>query len=244
MEESFCKHTAIQGQWLMESQVSIETKNPHGPRAASLPRPQKTIGDYRIDAPEPADELSLTRKAKKTRAALHSAALDLMVEKGFQGATIRDICDRAQVSPATFYTYFASKLDILDDFYRTSDVFFSEQVAPLLVGRHPFEQMRIFSAQYAQLNIDTGIDFVRILYNPEDAYLALQRPMQDVLRPAAEQAISEHFVRDDIDLEELLFSIFANLRGITYTWCFMTGSFDLVERTLLQIDLLIDGLAR
>jgi AcrR family transcriptional regulator len=53
------------------------------------------------------------RRKVATRAALHEAAVQLAVERGFDRVTVEAIADRAGVSRRTFSNYFASKEEAL-----------------------------------------------------------------------------------------------------------------------------------
>jgi len=52
------------------------------------------------------------RRIAKTRRLLHHAFIDLVLEKGWDGIRIQDICDRANVGRTTFYAHFADKEEL------------------------------------------------------------------------------------------------------------------------------------
>jgi AcrR family transcriptional regulator len=53
------------------------------------------------------------RKKLATRLALHEAALRLVAEKGLEAVSVDDIAEQADVSPRTFFNYYASKADAI-----------------------------------------------------------------------------------------------------------------------------------
>jgi len=52
------------------------------------------------------------RKKAETRARIVSSATALFLERGYDATTLRDITERADVAPRTFYLHFVSKADV------------------------------------------------------------------------------------------------------------------------------------
>ena len=182
------------------------------------------------------------KKTAATRESVYSAAVSLMAEKGYAGATIRDICRRASVSPATFYSYYGSKFDILWDMYRESNVFFRDTVSKEVFGKPFYEQLRIFTSSYARMNIETGLDLMRVLFNPENAWFTHPRPMQEVLREIFSEAIEKSLLKSEKCTSELVDYMFVLLRGVCFDWCIHEGAFDLEAAMLEHIDTMLFGL--
>src|SRR5918992_2249239 len=53
------------------------------------------------------------RKKQRTRETIVEAAFELFEERGFDGTTIADIAEAAEIAPRTFFSYFPSKDDVV-----------------------------------------------------------------------------------------------------------------------------------
>ena len=51
----------------------------------------------------------LDRRVRRTRQALRQALIELIVERGYDKTTVRDVLDRADVGRSTFYAHFRDK---------------------------------------------------------------------------------------------------------------------------------------
>jgi AcrR family transcriptional regulator len=58
------------------------------------------------------------RRVRRTRQALHRAALDVVRKKGFRAVRVTEIAKRADVNRATFYAHYADKFALADDLCR------------------------------------------------------------------------------------------------------------------------------
>lgn len=62
-------------------------------------------------------EETVDRRARRTRQALISAFVELVLEKGYDSVTIMDVANRADYNRGTFYKHFFSKENILQDIH-------------------------------------------------------------------------------------------------------------------------------
>lgn len=72
-----------------------------------------------MSQPDPADAVPprvITRRERPGKAAILRAAVSVMGEDGYEGASMRDMASRAGVTVAALYYHFPGKLDLLREF--------------------------------------------------------------------------------------------------------------------------------
>jgi AcrR family transcriptional regulator len=89
------------------------------------------------------------RKKAKTRAAIQAHALDLFREQGYEGTTVDQIAEAADVSPSTFFRYFPTKEAVV--LYDAYDPMLVEAFRAQPAGLSPIAALRqairaVFSA--------------------------------------------------------------------------------------------------
>lgn len=55
---------------------------------------------------------SMDRRVVRTTSMLHQAAMSLIMKKGYEAVTIKEICNAANVGRSTFYAHYTSKEDL------------------------------------------------------------------------------------------------------------------------------------
>ena len=177
------------------------------------------------------------RKTSETQQIIFDTAMHLMSEKGFQGTTVREICASAGIPIGTFYNCYKSKVDILKRIYDAGDAYI--QNVDKIDGKEPdaLEQLCAFAKRYAQLNEQTGIDVLRVLFYPSNEWFSIERPMQIYARRFVEAGQSCGSIREDIPADEIVGSLFDILRGVCYNWCVCDGGFDLGQRIEAHMEL-------
>ena len=53
------------------------------------------------------------RRVRRTQAALRNALVALIIERGWDGFSVQELCERADVGRSTFYMHYADKEEVL-----------------------------------------------------------------------------------------------------------------------------------
>ena len=63
-------------------------------------------------------------RATRTRQYLREAVMALLLEKPYDDITVREVCERAQVSKNSFYNHYAALSDLVQDCYLQEIIYF------------------------------------------------------------------------------------------------------------------------
>jgi len=82
------------------------------------------------------------RKKQRTREAIVKAAFGLFAERGFEGTTIAQIAEAAEIAPRTFFAYFPSKDDVVFHDFEEQYALVSSWLSEREAGANTFDALR------------------------------------------------------------------------------------------------------
>lgn len=137
-----------------------------------MPRPVQGVGCHTVPVTQSGEKRGLReRKKAATRLAIRREAFRLFEDQGYANTTVEQIADAAEISPSTFYRYFAVKEAVLlSDDHTTPivDAFVAapSDMSPIAAYRHAVAE--VFGGLSPEER-DNAILGQRLLYTVPDA---------------------------------------------------------------------------
>ena len=193
-----------------------------------------------------------TRKSEETRERLLDAAATVFSDKGYAGARLADIAQRAGMHTPGVYYYFPSKEDLVEEVLRVGVAracgYVEERVAALPDGASALDRLRAAIEGHVLMVLEIG-DYtsanIRIFGQvPDDVrarHLADQRAYGNVWRALLEAARTAGEIRSDLDLGVIRMLILGALNW-TAEW-YRPGPQTATEVAREATAMICDGLA-
>jgi len=175
-----------------------------------------------IDSQPPAK----TPKGAQTRALILRTALDLFTERGYEGATMRAIAERAGVSLSHAYYYFRSKEELIQAFYLRSHEEHMAACGPLLARERDLEA-RLLGVIRAKLDTTEPYHrFSGVLFrtaadpqSPLSPFSAASNPVRQQCTSFFAEVVAGSRTRVPEDLRaELPYLLWLYMMGIVLFW--------------------------
>ncbi|MEV7006004.1 TetR family transcriptional regulator [Streptosporangium sp. NPDC051022] len=171
------------------------------------------------------------RKKQKTRLALIDAALHLFTEQGYEATTVDQIAAAVDVSPRTFFRYFATKEDVALSLPLDGQEAMLAELAARPAEEPPFaalsQAMRAVVTMLGEGDLADTARFLkaRELIENTPALLAgsLRRIMESEQRLITEIAGREGVSRDD-PLAHFVVAVFSAVTRIGFEFCGQNGT--------------------
>lgn len=177
---------------------------------------------------------SRRQQADATKRRIFDCALSLLMERGYDNITIRDIVTAADVSIGSFYHYYDSKLDVFLETYSIADAYFETVVASELEGKSFEEKFSLYFEHYARYACEvTGLPLTKLLYSSDNKRFDRgdSAGMHRVLIEILKEGLESGRLCSDSGASELSRFFLIAVRGLVYNWCTHDGAYELVEAT-------------
>ncbi len=184
-------------------------------------------------------------KSARTKAAIIDCAMTLFAERGFDAVTVEEITKTVGCAKGTFYTYFATKSDIVVEEFWKIDRYY-EAYASRNLHRYSTaeEKLKAFTrAQMRYVRDMVGTDNLKILYanqvlsrDQEKVIVNPERQWYRIVAGVLAQGQALGRFRVDRPAERLAYEFNRSVRSLFLDWCIADGSFDLVREGLRYLD--------
>ena len=178
---------------------------------------------------------SRQRKALDTRKRVLESAIALFQEKGFDAVSVDEITQAAGTSKGSFYTYFATKSDIVKEEFRLIDDFYESKLPEIRRFKTTKSKLIAFTRyQLEYLDSKMGYRTLAILYmnqlsvtNDEKFLTSLERPLIRILRDIIAEGQDRSEIPPKRDPEELALWASRCMRGFFLDWAISRGAIDI-----------------
>lgn len=179
-------------------------------------------------------------RSKEAKQRIYNAALRIVDEYGADYVTVANICEVAGISVGNFYHHFASKEELLANFFLAAYEEFEDESEPEGTG-DPLSDVVEFYCAYSRFCQEHGLEFTRNFYSPRNSALRMPEhqsagnrfamPSLDRTHRQLEAAKEAGLIREDVDASKLTDELCTIEKGAVFSWCVAEGSFDVVEYT-------------
>ena len=179
------------------------------------------------------------REKKQRREEIISAAQEVFFEKGFDGATMDDVAERAELSKGTLYLYFKSKDDLqlaisrrsiklLEEYTREVENESGNALQKLLrMGQRCVEFSRNYPDHMKAILTLEGIDPDDISMDADDIrHMLFTESTVGAVLKVVEQGIEEELIRSDIPAQLIAHTLWMSVVGVIR---FVTNKLVLLE---------------
>ena len=186
------------------------------------------------------------QKSQETKAKIFRAAKNILKKKGYEGLSIKNICEEAKVSNGSLYHHFKTKADLLS-------YYIEEQpgINPDLLELPENVQEAKDAIIYVYLNYvhyckELGVEFMANYYTPKNQSLnpliRTERPYPIVtVHNYLKKCIREKILSPSLDLEDITTDIRIIVIGNVFEWCLKNGNTDFEGNMKRSLEAYLNG---
>jgi AcrR family transcriptional regulator len=195
-------------------------------------------------------------QAEKSRKKILETAIELFDKKGYENVSIAEICEKAGFSTGSFYHYFKSKDQVLEERYlpfaKQLDAFFKSIYDSVQwENKSSVEKLAKFTEILMDYTDGVGVEALKAAYRLQiepgttaSPKLANFYKPHEIVKEIIEEGQEKGEIRADISASDISSLLYYFVFGIFYSWCLPGTSLDLREAGKQYLALVIDGLRK
>lgn len=194
------------------------------------------------------EPMTRQEQALRSRQKIIDTAMLLIEEKGYSSVTIKDICERAELSIGAFYHYFSNIAEVLFSFYNQYDSILEEGLKERGFERWQ-DEADYLCRTYLELTVKNGWQVsaavISSQFRIEDKYLYREeRFLNRRLTEVIERGKACGDIGDDEETEELCWWLLRSVRGAIFDCVMHDGKTDLMATGVHDYSMVIGGMMK
>lgn len=191
----------------------------------------------------------MSKAAKSTRSRIVSSAWKLFYMNGYDGTTIDDIVEAANVSKGSFYHYFEGKESLINSI----SYLFDEAYESLLdtiedSSLSPIDQLVTMTKESffmientVPVHLLTRIMSSQLTSKADSHLLDPDRPYFHIVRKIVIEAKDTGVFKEDYSVNEICQAYALFERGLMYDWCVSNGNYSLSQYSTKMMKIFLSG---
>lgn len=180
-----------------------------------------------------------------TKEAILSTSINLFNQYGFEQVTINQICKEINVTKTAFYYHFKSKDELISEFFSFDNMVSNDDLLNILTVTDYAEQamkaMEFFVKHMVRLGVEMTKENYRVHLRNQVLPLDKSKSplLGDIIPALIHRAKEAGQIRNPASAADLLDSMCNIANGVILKWAISGGSFDVVEETRKQFEILL-----
>lgn len=185
------------------------------------------------------------RKSEASKKSIMDAAVKLVLQKGFEAASIRDICKAAGASIGAFYHYYPSKDALMNEAFLHFDNTLDESAAAMKYDAlPPLDAVRAVLVDQTVFTADMGFSVITqyyraLLQNHNRSAVSPQRVYYQNVQRQVRRAQEAREMTRNLEADVIAEMLIKYVRGCLIDWCLHDGAYDAAGRTDTELRELI-----
>ena len=178
--------------------------------------------------------------ALKTKGNLIEAAKIVISNKGFKEASIQDITEEAGVAKGTFYTYFKTKEEIVEELLKTKFIKYEDE----FLNKTLKDKIEYFNKDLMNQIQSCGVEICRqwIVNNLKPVELDKIGYDSECIRVILKSSMEKGELKDGTPIEELVEFIINTIYGMMLNWCMTDKKYEPQEHLKTTTELIFNAI--